>query len=154
MHPKDTDWMASSVDSRSSLIWVGTVCPDLSVRKLRIIKVIPHSLMPRLTIKGSRSSARGSVHTTISAGLYWNSLHRIWMLNTIYFTLITQQGQRTYTILESADVGAFCGLMGRRNSSTQRKSTTLDRRLLSCHMMIPRIEPWPQCCKAMVSPMP
>ena len=46
---KDADRMASSVDCNqtapselcsSSLIRVCTVCPDLSVRKLRIIKVI------------------------------------------------------------------------------------------------------------------
>ena len=52
MSPNDADGMANSVDpdqtaplgaadcsSRSSLIWVCTVCPDLSVRKLRIITV-------------------------------------------------------------------------------------------------------------------
>ena len=41
MYPKDAGGMAKSVDpgqSRSSLIWVYTVC--LSVRKLRIITVI------------------------------------------------------------------------------------------------------------------
>ena len=40
MGPKDADGMANSVDpdqTRSSLVWVYTVCPDLSVRKLRII---------------------------------------------------------------------------------------------------------------------
>ena len=41
--PKDSDRMANSVDpdqtAPSSLIWVYTVCPDLSVRKLRIIMV-------------------------------------------------------------------------------------------------------------------
>ena len=53
MHPKYADRMANSVDpdqtaplgavwssdcsSRSSLIWVYTVCPDLSVRKLRTL---------------------------------------------------------------------------------------------------------------------
>ena len=35
MGPKDVDGMAN----RSSLIWVCTVCPDVSVRKLRIITV-------------------------------------------------------------------------------------------------------------------
>ena len=46
MGPKDVEGMANSVDpdqtalfSRSSLIWIHTVCPDLSVRKLRIIAV-------------------------------------------------------------------------------------------------------------------
>ena len=44
--PNDADGMANSVDpdqtapSRSSLIWVCTVCPCLSVRKLRIITVL------------------------------------------------------------------------------------------------------------------
>ena len=45
MGPNDADGMANSVDpdqiasliSRSSLIWVYTVCPDQSVRKLRTI---------------------------------------------------------------------------------------------------------------------
>ena len=45
MHPKDTAGIANSVDPdqtapRSSLIWVCTVCPDLSVWKLRIITVV------------------------------------------------------------------------------------------------------------------
>ena len=40
MLPKDADGMANSVNpdqTKSSLIWVCTVCPGLSVRKLRII---------------------------------------------------------------------------------------------------------------------
>ena len=37
---KDADGNANSVDSRSSLIWVGAVCPGLSVRKLRVITVL------------------------------------------------------------------------------------------------------------------
>ena len=41
MSPSDADRMANSVDpDRSSLIWVCTVCPGLSVRKLRIIRVV------------------------------------------------------------------------------------------------------------------
>ena len=45
MSPNDADGMANSVDPdqiapRSSLIWVCTVCPGLSVRKLRIIKCL------------------------------------------------------------------------------------------------------------------
>ena len=39
MSPNDADGMADSVDLRSSLIWVCTVCPGISVRKLRIITV-------------------------------------------------------------------------------------------------------------------
>ena len=44
MHPKDAEGIANSVDPdqtapRSSLIWVCTICPDLSARKLRIITV-------------------------------------------------------------------------------------------------------------------
>ena len=41
MDPNDADEMANSVDldQRSSLIWVCTVCPGLSVQKLRIITV-------------------------------------------------------------------------------------------------------------------
>ena len=40
MHPKDADRMENNIDPdqtapSSSLIWVYTVCPDLSVRKLR-----------------------------------------------------------------------------------------------------------------------
>ena len=42
MHPKDAEGTANSVDPdqtvpKSSLIWVCTVCPDLSLRKLRNI---------------------------------------------------------------------------------------------------------------------
>ena len=40
MGPKDVDRRANSVDpdqTRSSLIWVYTVCPHLSVQKLRVI---------------------------------------------------------------------------------------------------------------------
>ena len=44
MSPNDADGMANSVDpdqtARSSLIWVCTVCPGISVRKLRIITVV------------------------------------------------------------------------------------------------------------------
>ena len=41
MSPNDADGMANSVDpdQAASLIWVCTVCPDLSVRKLRKITV-------------------------------------------------------------------------------------------------------------------
>ena len=43
MSPNDADGMANSVDSDQtaprSLIWVSTVCPGISVRKLRIITV-------------------------------------------------------------------------------------------------------------------
>ena len=41
MHPKDADGIANSVDpdQTAPLIQVCTVCPDLSVRKLRIITV-------------------------------------------------------------------------------------------------------------------
>ena len=43
MGPNDADEMANSVDpdhTAPSLIWVCTVCPGISVRKLRIITVI------------------------------------------------------------------------------------------------------------------
>ena len=45
MCPKDAEGIANSVGPdqtapRSSLIWVCTVCPGLSVRKLRIITVV------------------------------------------------------------------------------------------------------------------
>ena len=46
MHPKEADGMANSVDPdqtapfRSSLIWVCTVCLDLSVPIFRILMVI------------------------------------------------------------------------------------------------------------------
>ena len=38
IHPKDTDGITNSVDpdqTWNSLIWIFTVCPDLSVSKLR-----------------------------------------------------------------------------------------------------------------------
>ena len=48
MHPKDAEGIANSVDpdqtapdQTAPLIWVCTVCPDLSVRKLRNIMVQP-----------------------------------------------------------------------------------------------------------------
>ena len=49
MCPNDADGMANSVDPdqtapRSSLIWVCTVYPDISVRKLRIITVACFSI--------------------------------------------------------------------------------------------------------------
>ena len=37
MHPKDAEGIANSVDPDQTAIWVCTVCPDLSVRKLRNI---------------------------------------------------------------------------------------------------------------------
>ena len=42
MHPKDAEGIANSVDLDQTAppIWVCTVCPDLSVRKLRKITVI------------------------------------------------------------------------------------------------------------------
>ena len=41
MHPKDAAGIANSVDSdQTAQIWVCTVCPDLSVQKLRIITVM------------------------------------------------------------------------------------------------------------------
>ena len=43
MSPNDADGMANSVDpdqTARSLIWVCTVCPGISVRKLRIIRVM------------------------------------------------------------------------------------------------------------------
>ena len=54
MSPNDEDGMANSADPdqtapRSSLIWVCTVCPGISVRKLRIITVYQVLMMsPRL----------------------------------------------------------------------------------------------------------
>ena len=43
MSPNDADGVANSVDpdqtAPSSLIWVCTVCPRISVRKLRIITI-------------------------------------------------------------------------------------------------------------------
>ena len=40
MHPKDAEGIPNSVDPDHSLIWVCTVCSDLSVRKLRKITVL------------------------------------------------------------------------------------------------------------------
>ena len=54
--PNDVDGMANSVDPdqtapRSSLIWVCTVCPGISVRKLRIVNVMMILQVQRLTAK-------------------------------------------------------------------------------------------------------
>ena len=53
MSPNDADRMANSVDPdqtapRSSLIWVCTVCPGISIRKLRIITVTLFCLDSRI----------------------------------------------------------------------------------------------------------
>ena len=77
MHPKDAEGIANSVDpdqtaplgavwsgsgsdcsSRSSLIWVCTVCRDLSVRKLRKITVDPDTLPEYLGSIFYKSQAR------------------------------------------------------------------------------------------------
>ena len=40
MSPNDADGMANSVDpDQTALIWICTVCPGISVQKLRIITV-------------------------------------------------------------------------------------------------------------------
>ena len=48
MSPNDADGMANSEDpdqtAPRSLIWVCTVCPGISVRKLRIITVIRNEI--------------------------------------------------------------------------------------------------------------
>ena len=45
MRPNDADGMANSVDpDQTALIWVFTVCSDLSVRKFRNITVILEKL--------------------------------------------------------------------------------------------------------------
>ena len=48
MCPKDAEGIANSVDpdQTAPLIWVCTVCPDLSVRKLRIITVLIYVPVP------------------------------------------------------------------------------------------------------------
>ena len=54
MCPKDVDKIANSVDpdqTRSSLIWVFTVCPDLSVWKLRNNTVIRNLRLPTDSLK-------------------------------------------------------------------------------------------------------
>ena len=38
-HQNDANGIANSEDSRSSLIWVCTFCPDLSVQKLMVVMV-------------------------------------------------------------------------------------------------------------------
>ena len=40
MHPKDAAGIANIVDPDQTLIWICIVCPDLSVRKLKIITVL------------------------------------------------------------------------------------------------------------------
>ena len=42
MSPNDADWMANSVDpdQTAPLIWFCTVCPGISVRKLRIVMIV------------------------------------------------------------------------------------------------------------------
>ena len=50
MHPKDAAGIANSVNPDQTLIRVCIVCPDLSVRKLRIITVYENT---RLCVIGS-----------------------------------------------------------------------------------------------------
>ena len=64
MCPNNADGMANSVDSdQTDLVWVYTVCPDLSVGKLRIV-----------TVYGFRVA----IHSTLSPELQlrwrWNNL--------------------------------------------------------------------------------
>ena len=40
MRPKNADRMANSVDPDQTVVWVYTVCPNTSVRKLRIIYTV------------------------------------------------------------------------------------------------------------------
>ena len=73
--PNDADGMADSVDpdqTRSSLIWVCTVCPGISVRKLRIITISKiiwawswKNLVPYVNKKGTNQPAHQ--HSLISA---------------------------------------------------------------------------------------
>ena len=63
MGPKDADGMANSADPdqtapRSSLIWVCTVCPDLSVQKFRIITAGGVKLKDLQEIEPSPSTSR------------------------------------------------------------------------------------------------
>ena len=60
MGPKDVEEMANSVEpdqaARSSLIWICTVCPDLSVQKLRNIMDVeekPNSVEPDQAARSS-----------------------------------------------------------------------------------------------------
>ena len=87
MHPKDAVGIANSVDpdqtaprrsdcsSRSSLIWVCTVCPDLSVRKLRIITV--HSVKRLELFPLAFSTISRGYHTGL---LSTRSSSEIWFL--------------------------------------------------------------------------
>ena len=71
--PNNADGMANSVDpdqtaplaSRSSLIWICTVCPGISVRKLRIITV---SLIP--FVQGMVVWNKDAGYVTFSAGCF------------------------------------------------------------------------------------
>ena len=64
MSPNNADGMANSVDpDQTALIWVCTVCPGISVRKLRIITVISVS---------SRTASPGCCHIALPSG--WMSV--------------------------------------------------------------------------------
>ena len=45
MSLNDADGMANSVDPDQTAIWVCTVCPDIAVRKLRIITISVRDIM-------------------------------------------------------------------------------------------------------------
>ena len=69
MCPKDAGGMANSVDldqtAMSNLIRVYTVCPDLSVRKLRIITVrLKPALAPALAFNGNNIKSYTNMEET------------------------------------------------------------------------------------------
>ena len=81
MHPKDADGIANSVDpdQTAPLIWVCTVCPDLSVRKLRNITVpkYEHTLSAR-----QDTSITLHLRKIISCEMYLS-----WTSNTVQINL-------------------------------------------------------------------
>ena len=67
--PNDADGMANSVDpDRSSLIWVCTVCPGISVQKLRIITEPIFHKMQDLAISVSKASRHSNLHEATKHG--------------------------------------------------------------------------------------
>ena len=88
MHPKDAEEIANSVDpDQSSLIWVCTVCPGLSVRNLRIITVVCwlHTVKDRIFLSHSYENANSNkyalsstvVSNVLFAGAQQNKLQKV-----------------------------------------------------------------------------
>ena len=100
MSPNDADGMANSVDpyqtARSSLIWLCTVCPGISVRKLRIITVVSryyHLSMNKHMLPKVQShrhhSFKANKHETNDAPAFFKASSSNIVLNEYHFQALS-----------------------------------------------------------------